>query len=275
MNRNLILLSTLVITLLSASSAQAKYNGSKKKAKAPKVIMQDLKTPDIKFTLNSEDNVKAGALYFYADLVSPETLSTKFPQFANLEIFNIETAELKHSIVAARAFFKMEMPKQEIDFDLLNNKKVLNSIYDSDVRELDNYDDSYALSKSLVFSSIDYMVKVSNTDKQIVDSPKFQLLLNNSIQLDNVYGDYLGSIYHQQYQFSKMFSGGYMIANFYRVGSGDNSQLLVSAYSMTYPRVSAIKKLNKFLFWTSAKEKLRDEIKSSLKTVYKLSRGFK
>lgn len=267
-SKKIILTSMLLLSGFMVGHVQAK-------SKNTRVKVIPFLNPVSDFQFEQVSSIKQNSMYFFADIFFPEDLKNKHPQLNELEIENISTHEFSHKIVVARAIFKMDRPDGKIDFNVLNNKRTLSEIYNSETSLSKVDSNQFELSKSILVSSIDYQVKVESTYSGNIEADKYQQVLDRSRAMDIQFGEYLGSIVHEQKNFTRMFSTGFMVSNFYQVNENGQSKVIVSAYSMSYPRVSALKTLNRYLFWSSAKKKLVEEIKNSLKAVYKIARKIK
>jgi hypothetical protein len=262
--KNVKLTSILILSTFMIGQVQARKNAEQ--FKTEKVVnFED------GFYFEGPKDIKKNTMYFYADVFTPKKITENHPGMNELEIEDIDLRRNPHNIVAARALFIIASPNKEIDFEQFQRPKVLKEIYASEAVQSPSEFDTFNMSKSVVFSSVNYKIKIYNTYNKIVESSKYQQLLESSLRLDPRFGTYIGSVVHEQKEFTRMFSAGFMVANFYKVILNGKEKVYISAYSMTYPRVSAMKTLDKLLFWSNARSKLVDEIEDSLKKVSQIA----
>ncbi|MBT4790744.1 MAG: hypothetical protein HON90_04170 [Halobacteriovoraceae bacterium] len=232
-----------------------------------------IKINDLKldYSLTDDQKVQNNKLYYYTKTFTADKFK-KLKTMPLLDTQDILNKKNPHEVIAVKAFFIIDKPQGNLDFSNLNNKKSLQKVYSSNLKSTQK-NNLYRMSKNLIIKSLHYNLEANlyKIDDKMDDHQ--QTLLATTLEMDNLNERHLISLIHQQDKFSSIFERGDMIANIYSIKRGGSEKLLISIYSLTYPRVSALKKIDKFLFFstTNARKKLTDVILDKIINVFDVS----
>ena len=214
------------------------------------------------------DSIENDKLIYFTDLLPAKELHSTNLSF--LEDENLTPGEKSLSMLLARAQFRIDYSKVDLDPAVVNTDKNLRVIYNSSLNSKVS-SNLYNMTKTKVVVKINYQLEFFSTKTGTLEGERNQMIIDESRALDNSSREYLGSVIHEQRNFSKLFETGILVANVYKVSE---TEIVVSAYNLSYVRNSAIRTLNNVLIWSSARKELNKEIRNSLWAIFRAAKKF-